>query len=136
MHPLPAPAEFCDRDGWLTGPGVPRLDRAWREGEPVHGCSNLHCGACGRRVLHFDGCLLAARPAPGQWAATHDARGWVPFLVSDAGTSEYRLGLCGCRAFPAGRPAALQRLALEDALAWACEGHPESLAEPPHHPQG
>lgn len=118
-----SPTQRCDRDGWLVGPADRVEDQAWREGQAVFGCSQLTCGRCGRKVRSYAGALLARRPEPAQWLAVADSGDWSAWLSVDSGTAEYRTYLCGCRAFPASRPADLQALAVDDDLSWECGGH-------------
>lgn len=115
--------ERCDGDGLLVGPSDIVDDVAWHRGQPPRGCGRLVCGRCGRGVLSFAGCLLAHRPEAGLWLAIHDASDWSQWLVSDSGTSAWRTWVCGCRAFPASRPVAMEELAIDDDLPWACAGH-------------
>lgn len=113
----------CDVEGWLAGPGEPVADRAWRAGAPPTGCSNLRCGRCGRQVEDLGQRLLTRRPAAAAWLEVHDHRAWDAW--TEPGPEGWRTWVCGCRAFAAHQPlAALQTLALEDDLAWACDGHP------------
>jgi hypothetical protein len=113
----------CDQGGWVVGSHHTVRDQAWREGEDIHGCGNLRCGRCGRKVLHYPGLLLRDRPSPHEWRDRFDADGLASMMKPVTGRHPYSTWICGCRAFPCADERDIDTLAIDDDLPWYCAGH-------------
>lgn len=113
----------CDSGGWVVGSLHAVRDAAWHEGDAIHGCGNLRCGSCGRKVLSYPGSILRERPSPHEWRDAFDSDGLLSFMKPVTGRHPYTTWVCGCRAFPCGDERDLDTLSIDDNLAWYCAGH-------------